>query len=108
MDVRRVGGAPTLGGLSELRGSDWWKSWEVDPRKRFGDGDRILIYMSDRERSGCRPRDRSAAGSFGSFGRSVRTGSTGFRLVIRRTPRGPSPSTESLGFLTLGGARESG
>ena len=105
MDERRVGGAPTLGGLSKLTGSDWLKSWEVDPRKGFGDGDRIFIYMSDRERSGCRPRDWSA---FGSFGRSVRTGSTGFRLVIRRTPRGPSPSIESLGFWTLGGARESG
>ena len=104
MDARRVGGAPTLGGLSKLRGSDWLKSWEVDPRKGFGDGDRIFIYVSDRERSGWRPRDCSAVGPSGSFGRSARTGSTGFRLVIRRTPRGPSPSIGSLGFLTLGGA----
>ena len=101
MDARRVGGAPTLGGLSKLSGSDWLKSWEVEPRKGLGDGDRIFIYMSDRERSGWRPRDWSAADSVGS----VRTG---FRLVIRRTPRGPSPSTGSLGFVTLGGARESG
>ena len=101
MDARRVGGAPTLGGLSKLRGSDWLKSWEVDPRRGFGDGDRIFIYMSDRERSGWRPREWSAADSFGS----VRTGSTGFRRVIRRTPRGPSPS---IGVLSLGGARESG
>ena len=99
MDVRRVGGAPTLGGLSKLRGSDWLKSWEVDPRKGFGDDDRIFIYMSDRERSGWRPR--SVADSF----RSARTVSTGFRLVMRRTPLGPSPS---IGVLSLGGARESG
>ena len=99
-----MGGAPTLGGLSKLRGSDWLKSWEVDPRKGFGDGDRIFIYMSDRERSDWRPRHWSAADSVGS----TRTGSTGFRLVIWRTPRGPSPSIESLGFLTFGGARESG
>ena len=94
-----MGGAPTLGGLSKLRDSDWLKSWEVDPRKGFGDGDRIFIYMSDRERSEWRPR--SVADSFGS----MRTVSTGFRLVIRRTPRGPSPS---IGVLSLGGARESG
>ena len=111
MDTRRVGGAPTLGCFSKLAGFGWSIDELVSREVRsngFGDGDRMCMLILDRDLSGWRPR-RFSVGS-GSFGRSPGTGSIGFRRVIRRTPRGPSWSTQSVsvGFWSLGGARELG
>ena len=109
--MSRVGVAPTLGGFWKMGCSDW--SIEIFREARsngLGDRDRMLMNISDRDRSGRRPRLLSATDWLGSFEWSVWTCSAGLRWVIRRTPRGPSSLTElsNMLFWPLGGGRELG